>query len=440
MKKRIAITTLGCKVNQYESAAFICGFLKKGMTIVPFSHHADIYVVNSCAITTKAAAQSRQLIRRALRNNKKARLVVTGCYAQIDSQNILDITDQPICLVGNDFKHCLVEIALTDKHCDLEMCMGDISRQKEFHPLTVQHFTGRTRSYLKVQDGCNQFCSYCIVPFARGRSRSLPLSSVLKQAALLTEQGYKEMVITGIHLGDYGNDLATTTKLPDLLTCLLQQDPLMRYRLSSLAPTEISEQLLQLMAKEPTIMPYLHISLQSGDDQILDKMRRRYRAAVFDKIVKKSISIIPNMAIGVDVLVGFPGEDEQAFANTFNLLKSLPVTSLHVFPYSRRPGTAAASMKNQVSTKIKITRAALLRDLDQQKRTAFYNKHLGKVYQVLAETSKNKLHKMRGFTENYIPVYFDAPEKFSNQLLSVKLEKLDNGNVFGCLTLLQKTV
>ncbi len=432
-KLKVAITTLGCKVNQYESASFLSGFEEKGVSQVPFSQPADVYVVNTCAVTAKAGAQSRQMIRRALRANPKARLVVTGCYAQVAAQDIFDIADQPICIVGNGYKDRLVEIALSGEHCDLEIYMGDIGRNKDICPLTVRHFTGRTRAYLKVQDGCNQFCAYCIVPFARGRSRSLPPQEVLAQAAAFVENGYKEMVLTGIHLGHYGLDLEPKTPLVELLQMLLAQRLPVRYRLSSLEPTEITPELLNLMATSENLMPYLHIPLQSGSDQILNRMNRRYTAAQYAEVIAQSVSGVPGVAIGVDVLVGFPGEDDADFQKTYDLLTSLPVSYLHVFPYSRRPGTLAAGMRGQILKKVKEERVALLRELDHKKRHAFYSSHLGEVHQVLAENSNNRFHLMKGFTGNYIPVYFDAPESAVNQVLNVRLDKVKDRDVFGSI-------
>jgi len=433
-KLKVAITTLGCKVNQYESASFQSAFEEQGVSLVPFSQAADVYVVNTCAVTAKAGAQSRQMIRRALRANPKARLVVTGCYAQVAAQDIFDIAEQPICIVGNGYKDRLVEIALSDEHCDLEIYMGDIGRKKDICPLTVSHFAGRTRAYLKIQDGCNQFCAYCIVPFARGRSRSLPPQEVLAQAAAFVESGYKEMVLTGIHLGHYGLDLEPKTPLVELLKILLAQKHPVRYRLSSLEPTEVTPELLSLMATSKDLMPYLHIPLQSGSDQILNRMNRRYSAAQYAEVIEQSVSAVPGVAIGVDVLVGFPGEDDAAFQKTYDLLASLPVSYLHVFPYSRRPGTLAAGMKGQILKKVKEERVALLRELDHKKRRAFYSAHLGEVHQVLAENSNNRFHLMKGFTENYIPVYFEAPESAVNQVINVRLEKVKDRDVFGSLT------
>ncbi|MEW6595274.1 MAG: tRNA (N(6)-L-threonylcarbamoyladenosine(37)-C(2))-methylthiotransferase MtaB [Thermodesulfobacteriota bacterium] len=429
---RVAVTTLGCKVNQFESAAFLSAFAAAGLAIVPFSEPADIYVINTCAVTAKAGAQSRQLIRRALKTNAEARLVITGCYAQVASEEILELVDQPLCLVGNAYKHRLVEVALADSRCDLEMYLGDLAGSREVCPLTVTAFAGRTRSYLKVQDGCNQFCTYCIVPYARGRSRSVTPERVLEQARLFVEQGFREMVLTGIHLGHYGLDLSPPLSLPDLVDLLLAQHHPVRYRLSSLEPTEITPALLARIAEAPELMPHLHIPLQSGDDRILAAMHRNYTGAQFAEIVHACAAAVPGLAIGVDVLVGFPGEDEAAFQNTYALLKGLPVSYLHVFPYSRRPGTIAAKMPGQVPGPVKDERVALLRALDQQKRKAFYASHLGGICQVLVEGGKGG-KALRGFTEQYVPVTFAGSATLANGVVAVRLDRLTDDGVVGTL-------
>ncbi len=429
-KIKIALNTLGCKVNQFESAAFLSELKSRGVELVPFSKPADVYIINTCAVTAKAGAQSRQAIRRALKTNPKARLVVTGCYAQIDSHTVLEIADSPICIVGNGFKHHLVDVALSEGQCDLEMHMGDIASQKEICPLTVTDFGERTRAYLKVQDGCNSFCSYCVVPYARGRSRSLVPEKVIEQARIYSDKGYRELVLTGIHLGLYGQDLSPKCDLLSLVKLLTAEDLPVRYRISSLEPAEISTELLAHMAKSSSIMPYLHIPLQSGDDGILKKMNRRYPASTFKEVVEESAARLPGVAIGVDVLVGFPGEDEAAFQNTYDLLDSLPVTYLHVFPYSKRPGTMAASMKDQVLKKVKEERVALLRQLDHKKRTAFYKKHLGTTQQVLFEGRKEG-KMLRGFSGNYIPVLCKAQPGLINNIISIRLEELTEGGVLG---------
>lgn len=432
-KKRVAVATLGCKVNQYEAASFQSGFSAEGAELVPFSQEADIYVINTCAVTGKAAAQSRRMIRRALKSNPEARVVVTGCYSQIASKEIFKMTGQPLCIVGNGFKDQLVDIALAEDCCDLELFMGDISRRKAISRLPVTGFSGRTRAYLKVQDGCDRFCSYCIVPYARGASRSLPMAQALEQARVLIDQGYKEIVLTGIHIGLYGQDLEPEVDLASLLEKLLSLSDKVRYRISSLESAEISEPLLELIATSEAVMPHLHIPLQSGDDAILQRMNRPYSTALYRQTVEKCVVRMPDAAIGVDVLVGFPGESEASFQATRRFLEELPIAYLHVFPYSKRPGTVAAEMPGQVAAREKERRVAMLRQLDHQKRTAFYGRFVGSSRPVLAEGARNRFKLMRGFSDNYIPVYFAAPEGVVNEIVKVTITRLVDDHVFGRL-------
>ena len=421
-KKRVALATLGCKVNQFESAAFLSSLAERQVETVDFAEPAEVYVVNTCAVTARAAQESRQLIRRALKTNPEARLVVTGCYAQIAAQEILDIVDQPLCIVGNGFKDKLAEIVLNDNHCDLEMFMSDIGRRQEICPLTVRRFAGRTRASLKVQDGCNSFCSYCVVPFSRGRSRSLAPGLVVSQARTYAAEGHREIVITGINTGTYGHDFKPATDLVGLLRRLLAECPL-RYRISSLDPGEISPELLDLLASEPLLLPHLHIPLQSGDDAILARMNRRYTGAAFAGLLRRIREILPDAAIGVDVMVGFPGEDEAAFRHTYDLLSGLPVTYLHIFPFSKRPGTVAARMEGQVAKTVKDSRLATLRDLDRRKRREFYTSHLGRIWPVLVERGRRgKL--LTGFTDNYVPVRFAGPDSLMNSVVKVRLDEV----------------
>ncbi len=429
---RVAVTTLGCKVNQYESAAFVSSLAERGAEVVPFSRLADIYIINSCAVTARAGAESRRLVRRAFKNNPEARVLVTGCYAQVAGASLLELAEQPVCVVGNAFKDELVDFALARDFCDIEMYMTDIGRVKNICRLPVRRFPGRTRAYLKIQDGCNNFCTYCIVPYARGRSRSLPMEDVLDQARVFAAEGYRELVLTGIHLGRYGLDLGPPLDLLTLLQQLINRGPDTHFRLGSLEPGEISPELLELIAAAPNLMPHLHIPLQSGDDVILRKMNRTYQAADYRHVVELAGRRLPDAAIGADVLVGFPGEDERAFNSTLALLTDLPLAYLHVFPYSRRPATVAARMKDQVAEDIQRKRVAVLRALDREKRAVFYKRFMGTERPVLAENPRNRFKLMRGFTDNYLPVYFSAPAAGVNQVFRVRLERLDNdNNLFG---------
>ncbi|MHB8811297.1 MAG: tRNA (N(6)-L-threonylcarbamoyladenosine(37)-C(2))-methylthiotransferase MtaB [Desulfobulbaceae bacterium] len=431
MNKKIAIATLGCKVNQFESASFASSFVQAGCELVPFSAGADVYVINTCAVTGRAGQQSRQLIRRALKTNPGARLVITGCYAQMAPQTILDLTEQPLCLVGNGNKHLVVASALAEDSCDLTVLPDNVGRKKEISPLPVTRFPDRTRAFLRIQDGCNNFCSYCIVPYTRGRSRSLPLAQVLEQTAIFARQGYREVVITGINVGKYGLDLAEGENLVSLLTRLCCGFSGIRFRLSSVEPTEVDDPLLTLLAGGTNFMPHLHIPLQSGDDTILQHMNRRYRAADFARVAELVRQAAPHAAIGCDILSGFPGETDQAHANTHDLLSGLPVTYLHVFPYSRRTGTLAATMNNQVPTPVKEERVTALRALDRRKREEFHRRHLGSRQQVLVERRNAKTGLLQGFSENYLPVVFAGPADLEGTIVPVRLRRLEGDAIFG---------
>lgn len=431
--KKIAITTLGCKVNQFESASFISSLTGAGCETVPFSSSADIYIINTCAVTGRAAQQSRRLIRKAMKTNPEARLIVTGCYAQMEPQKVLEITENPLCIVGNGNKHLLADAALAESASDMTMLMGNIGRKKEICPLPVRCFSGRTRAFLRIQDGCNNFCSYCIVPYTRGRSRSLPLQDVFSQAAVFAEEGYREIVVTGINVGKYGADLEENEDIRTLLERLCQEFPDVRFRLSSIEPTEVDERLLRLMADRANFMPHLHIPLQSGDNQILERMNRRYSADLFRRVIERIRDALPDAAIGCDILCGFPGEDHRAHENTFALIRELPVTYLHVFPYSRRAGTLAASMSHQVPGQIKEERVRRFRSLDAVKREAFYSRFVGTVQQVLIE-KKNKKNRLRGFSENYLPVQCIGSGRLAGKIVPVRIEQAGDGVLIGRVT------
>ncbi len=424
--KKIAITTLGCKVNQFESASFASSLEDAGCEMVPFSQPADTYIINTCTVTGRAGQQSRQLIRKAMKTNPEAKLIVTGCYAQMASQTILEITDNPVCIIGNGNKHKVVEAALSDSQSDLDMLIGKISLKKDICELPVRKFSGRTRAYLKIQDGCNNFCSYCIVPYTRGRSRSLSLQSILNQTSVFAQEGYRELVITGINVGKYGIDLSQDITIYSLLHKLCNDFPQMRIRLSSIEPTEVNNELLDLMKNHSNFMPHLHIPLQSGDNEILKLMNRRYSTQYFSKVISKCHKILPHAAIGIDILGGFPNETELAHNNTVKLIAELPISYLHVFPYSKRPGTLAASMKNQIPKKLKEQRVKNLRNIDQQKRQEFYQKHIGSEFQVLVESRNKKSGMLQGFSENYIPIQFQGTESMIKNIVTVRLETIED--------------
>ncbi len=431
--KKVAITTLGCKVNQFESASFAAGFVTAGCELVPFSTQADIYVINTCTVTGRAAQQSRQLIRRAIRKNPQARIVVTGCYAQMAPDEVIDIAETGTCLIGNGYKHLLVETALKEDAPDLVMLIGKITGQRNICHLPVRHHSGRTRAYLRIQDGCSNFCSYCIVPYTRGPSRSLELSRVMKQAEVYAEEGFNEMVITGINVGKYGLDLPENETLCTLLGRLCKGFAGMRIRLSSIEPVEVNDSLLELFVTHHNLMPHLHIPLQSGDDDILRKMYRTYTARSFHSIINAVHNTLPDAAIGCDVMAGFPGETEQQAENTLALLENLPVSYLHIFPYAKRPGTLAAHFQDQVPASQKGIRVKRLRDLDKKLRNHFVARHLNTSRPVLVERRYVKTNQLQGFSDNYIFIHFPGAEKMIHKTVKVTIQAITDGKVVGTI-------
>ena len=433
MKKKIIITTLGCKVNQYESASFLCGFEESGCCTVKPGEDADIVVVNTCAVTAKAGAQSRRTVRRLMRRYPHAKIVITGCYAQMAANELAEIVESPVCIVGNGNKHLLVEAALEEKPCDLTMLMGRILQKKETCPLPMRRFGDRTRAYLRVQDGCSNFCTYCIVPYTRGPSRSVPLAEILARAARFEEAGHREIVVTGIHVGMYGNDLEEGCNIAGLMVALCRAHPDIRFRLSSIEPQEISEQLLEAMKSCKNFMPHFHIPLQSGDDTILSRMHRGYDRETFRTVVKKCMDVFPDAAIGIDILAGFPGEGEKEFANSKKLLQEIDATYLHVFPYSKRPGTPAATFKEQVPQAVSQQRVAELRELGETKKRSFYNRFLKTERSLLVEHKRTDENKLSGYTDNYIPVVFDGDDNLMGKIVMVHLDYLEDSTVQGRL-------
>jgi len=429
---KVGLTTLGCKVNQCDTAALARDLQSADFALVPFNAFADVYIINTCTVTAFADFQARQLIRKALRTNPHARIIMTGCYAQTQARKLADIEGVTL-VVGNNQKHQIPELLNKPVHASQRIFSDDVFLQNNFLAAPASGLTGRTRAFFKIQDGCNAFCSYCIVPFARGKSRSLPVQSVLGDAQEFIRQSFQEIVLTGIHLGHYGHDLQPPTNLTRTLETILSQNPKVRFRLSSIEPNEISDQLLQLFGRYENLCPHLHIPLQSGDDSILKMMKRHYDTGFYRALIEKVAWTVDSIAIGIDVMVGFPGEGEKEFSHTLNLLEELPAAYLHVFPYSERPGTAALAIHPKVQEKIKKERAAILRELSAKKRDAFSQRFLGKILPVLVEQTKDKktgLHK--GFSHNYLPVLLDKhPSSLVNTIVSARIENYREGKLTG---------
>lgn len=420
------ITTLGCKVNQSESDAIAkdlesCGWLRAG------DHEAsEIFIINTCTVTQKAAMQSRQAVRQAVRAHSNSRIVVTGCHAQTEPEAIAKIKGVAY-IIGNADKHRIREIAAADQNTatgqTVSIC-NDIQQMQSLEPAFKGLATNRTRPFLKIQDGCNAFCSYCIVPYARGPSRSLPFEDALKAINTLANTGYREIVLTGVHLGLYGRDLYPESNLSELLKRIEDSNSAVRVRLSSIEPLELTEDLIDRVAGSTRFCDHFHIPLQSGDDLILEKMGRPYRAVEFSHLVTKIHRRIPDAAIGVDTLIGFPGETHQAFVRTYELIRDLPIAYLHVFPFSARPGTPAARYPDKVAPDTIKKRCAQLRELGKTKRLNFYKEFIGKRLEVLVESTRHTPSGLlKGLSSNYIPVLIDAGDDHKNQLRSVRVEK-----------------
>ncbi len=418
---RVAVATLGCKVNQYDTASIETQLRNAGCRIVPFESGADIYVVNTCTVTDRADAESRQLARRARRLNPAARIVLTGCFAQTNPQgaaipevdHVVGLNRLPDLLRG-----VRGELdAVTER-----IIVDDLRTARSVRTLGAETFTGQTRAFLKIQEGCDLFCTFCIVPFARGRSRSVPPRQVLEQLQVLAARGHQEVVLTGVHLGGYGADLEPAINLCDLIEMIVEQPPVPRLRLSSLDPPEVTSRLLDLISRSAVLCPHLHIPIQSGHDEVLKRMRRRYTTQFVRELVSGIRSTLPDAAIGTDMIGGFPGETDAQFEATLGLLDELPLTYFHVFPYSPRSGTTAAKMAGHLPRACVNRRAQRLRKLGERKRVEFGRTFVGRTLGVLVErTPVRGSGWLTGYTRNYQRVEFPGALTLANQEVAVRI-------------------
>jgi threonylcarbamoyladenosine tRNA methylthiotransferase MtaB len=440
VRGRVAFLTLGCKLNSYETESLRGVFHRHHYDIVDADQPADYYVINTCSVTGRAESDARQLIRSVTRRNPSARVIVTGCYAQRDAQTLAAMPEVAL-VVGNAEKTQLFRLfedtlrtpGVGAKAFTSHLFKGQPTEKFSFGEggdiATVSPFT---RATIKVQDGCNDFCTFCIIPHLRGRSVSRPVTAILEHARALAAAGYKEIDLTGVHTGAYGEDLDPPTTLLAMLERLVRVEGIDRIRLNSIEPATVSDELLDFIAASPKVCKHLHICLQSGDDEILRRMRRHYDVASYAQLISNVMARMPECGLGSDMLVGFPGETEAHFERTLRVVEDLPFSYLHVFSYSARPGTPAAKYPDQVHPAAKKERSQRLRELGQAKKRAFAARFIGRELAILLEGKRDNARQLlSGLTQNYLRVHVDAPEAFVNRIVPVRLTAMAGDEVLG---------
>jgi len=425
--RTIAFHTLGCKLNFAETSAITRQMEAVGFETVDFTSKSDVYVINTCSVTDDADAKCRNIVRRSLKNNPDAFVVVIGCYAQLKPKEIASIDGVDLVLGAKDkFRLPNIITDLTKNACG-QVYTSDIHEVNDFMPSFS--LAERTRSFLKIQDGCDYKCSFCTIPLARGKSRSDSLENILENAKSLAANGIKEIVLTGVNTGDYGKGIEEDIGLIDVIRALDNIENIERFRISSVEPNLMTDEIIDFIAESKKFMPHFHMPLQSGSNRILGLMQRRYKSELYAEKVAKIKSVLPHACIGVDVIVGFPGETEQDFMETFNFIHSIDASYLHVFTYSERANTKAIDMNNVVSMQERHDRCTRLRNLSEKKKRHFYEQYLNTNRKVLFE-DEQRGNLMHGFTDNYIKVNALYDNNLSNTIQEVSLMKIEeDGNV-----------
>ncbi len=411
--KTVAFCTLGCKVNQYETNAMMQKMIEAGYEVVDFETKADIYIINTCTVTNMADKKSRQMLRRVKEINLEAILVAVGCYAQVAKEKLEQIPEIDLILGINEKNDIVKYVEQASKNT----YVSDVLHQTEFLDFGDVTYTEKTRAVIKVQDGCNQFCSYCIIPYARGRIRSRKPESVIKEITDVAKEGIKEVVITGIHIASYGKDFNTEYRLIDLLEEIQKVDGIQRIRLGSLEPTLITEEFVTRLKKLSKICDHFHLSLQSGCNETLKRMNRKYTTDQFRHVVELLRNAYPEVHLTTDVIVGFPGETEEEFNKTYEFLKEIKFYKMHVFKYSPRSGTVAAKMPNQIDGNIKEERSNKLIELSDENEKEYNQKYIGKEVEVLLEEREGEY--LKGHTTNYMVVKMKTNENLENTIQKV---------------------
>ncbi len=422
--KKVAFHTLGCKLNFSESSTIARGFIDAGYAKVEFEDAPDIFVINTCSVTENADKKCRSLVRKAKRLSPEAKVVMIGCYAQLKPEEIVSIEGVDLVLGANEKFNILEHLDKANEN-DSKAIYDKIKYTRDFVP--SYSAADRTRSFLKVQDGCDYFCSFCTIPLARGRSRSANIEDTIKSAEEVAQTEVKEVVLTGVNIGDFGAGSDET--FLDLAKALDQVDGIERFRISSIEPNLLNNDVIKFVNESNKFVPHFHIPLQSGNDELLKKMRRRYDRALYTDRVETIKQLMPDCCIGVDVIVGFPGETEAHFNDTVEYLTQLDVSYLHVFTYSERANTTAVRMDEAIDMGVRRQRSRQLQILSQKKKRAFYQKFIGQTREVLFE-SNNDNGTIHGFTDNYLKVTADFDESLCNTLKSVRLNQINEEGLF----------
>lgn len=425
--KKMSIFTLGCKVNLYESKAIEELFINQGYEIVSNDDFADIYIINTCTVTNMSDRKSRQFIRKSKKHNENSILVVTGCYSQISPEEILKIEEVDI-LIGTNEKNKVINI-INNYNGNKVSTVDDIMKVKEFEEMTLSNLNEKTRAFIKIQDGCQQFCSYCIIPYARGPIRSRKLENIISEIKSLVEHGYKEFVLTGIHVASYGKDFGNIS-LIDVLKEINKIDGVKRIRMSSIEPLIMTSEFIYELSELDKICNHFHLSLQSGCDSVLKRMNRKYDTKIYKDIVLKLRDVFEDVSITTDIIVGFPEETKQEFKETYEFLKDIKLAQMHIFKYSKRDGTKAAKMDNQVLPEIKTKRSKNLLELNQLNEYEFKKSLIGKTLDILFEKEYEK-DIYEGLSTNYIRVSCYSKDNIENQIRKVKIKDINKEYLIG---------
>lgn len=429
------MATLGCKVNQYESAVLTGMFQNRGYWVVDFNQRADVCLINTCTVTHLGDRKSRQLIRRVIRNNPEALVVVTGCYAQTSSDEVMAIEGVDLVVGTQDRARIVDLVEMAGQQSGPINAVRDVFKNTKFEELPAPVVTERVRAFLKIQEGCSNYCAYCIVPYARGPLKSRAFEDALAEAGSLVAMGFKEIVVTGIHIGAYGQDLGEKGNLTALLDSLAKLPGLARLRVSSIEPMDITSELIEVMVAHEKICRHLHIPLQSGDDEVLKKMRRHYTVNDFRQLVRAIRRKIPDLALTTDVIVGFPGETDEQFYNTYRFVQEIAFARLHVFKYSPRRGTPAAEFSSQIPPPVKEERSKRLLVLGRKLAYFFALRQLGCRVQVLVEgPSGQHAGFYEGLTDDYLRVFFPSSSfNLRGELVTVLIEELQGTALKGTI-------